>query len=158
MLALPRGLNIAAWTSSAAFLCFACGGYGASGLLYGLEGVMLARPFRTRQDGRRVVDAGWALLAFVILIDVPCSQFDPTSGVAAHLGGLVGGLWFGCMWTSTGAASPAPPARAYRWVAATALVLALCSSLALNPRWELDWHARNAWLAEKSGDPRVSLR
>lgn len=145
-------------TSSAATLIFQRGGYGASGVLYGMEGVMLARPFRTRHDGRRVVDAAWALLAFTFILDIPFSQFHPTVGVSAHLGGFAGGLWFGCVWAGDGQSAPAQPGASRRWIAATALVLILLSTLALNPRWELDWHARNAWLAEQSGDLKAAAR
>ncbi len=143
-------------TSTAVELFLEVGGYGASGVLYGIEGVMLARPLRTTADGRRMLDWAWALLALALLYDIPYSQNDPTIGFAAHLGGLAGGLWFGCVWTGDRGGIPRKRVSMLRWSAATALALALLAAEALNPRWPLDWHARVARNYEQAGNLKAA--
>ena len=143
-------------TSTAVELFLEVGGFGASGVLYGIEGVMLARPFRTTADGRRMFDWAWALLALALLYDIPYSQNDPTIGFAAHLGGLAGGLWFGCMWTGDRGDIARARVPARRWITATALALALLAAESLNPRWPLDWHARVAHNYEQAGNLKAA--
>jgi rhomboid protease GluP len=150
--ALAQACVLTLMVSTALELPFSVGSFGASGVVYGLEGVFLARPLVLAKGGRRRLSWAWLLAAWLILSDLPNSQYTPGIGFAAHLGGLISGLWFGCIRTERKSAVARHSPQRLRWIVAGALATCLIAAEALNPRWPLDWDARIASHAEKAGD------
>ena len=149
---LARACLFTLGTSTVAMLALQKGGYGASGVAYGLHGVLLTRPFRMRRDGRRAISWTWVLAAWLLLIDLPESQYSKDIGFAAHIGGLVGGVVFGCLWLRNGSDRVARRLSPRRVFSCAAIVLGLLGAVAINPRWPIDWNSDVARDAETAGD------
>lgn len=149
---LARAMLFTLATSTLIELFFQAGSYGSSGIVYGLQGVLLARPFRTNRDGCRAVSWAWLVVAWLTLWDLPWSQFDADIGFAGHAGGLIGGVCFGGLWASTGQVADNPRGAQNHRVALAVSMLGLTAAFALNPRWSLDWHSRCARHSELAGD------
>jgi len=153
-----KGLLFVFATATGTQMVFAPGGYGFSGITCGLHGMLLARPYRVGTNPRRSLDPAWILAVWFFVRYFLPSQFSFEFGFAGHTGGLIGGLWFGCVRAGTTQPTRGRRKMILRLAMSSAVTLALVGAFATSPRWALMWHARAAYQAEYDGDQESARR
>lgn len=145
-------------TSSLATMPFEPGGYGFSGVGFGLLGMLLSRPYRMDTGLRRSLDPAWILAVWLLLRYLVPEQSSASLVFGAHAGGLIGGLWLGGVWSSTNLSTWDRRGMILRMATSSAVTLALVGALAMNSRWVVMWHVRAASHAEADGNLGAARR
>jgi len=142
---------------SATYLVFGMGpAIGASGMLFGIYGALLAHPL---QRDRYPVFSWRTWAPFLVLMDLR-GAFLPFDyfGVSAHMGGLVAGALYGAVLRPRWEQGSRWRFDSPRVAAAAMASLALIGVLSLDLGWATKWHSGAAYRADHFGDAEATVR